>query len=517
MLAVTAALKLWYLFTTPLTGSLHPDPVLGVLSHREALLVAAFFEVTLVYAIIRSRDLWRTGAYLLYFASCMTLYQIGLLVMGVPGCGCLGAANDMLESELATGISRGLLATFWLAGIFLVSRRPAVAERRSSSTTLKGFSQPHMLLLLVVEFFFASSSHGGVAIQATGRFTYTHERQGKPITETTEFEVLFDNDALKLTETARAVASQRYGMPELSTNILYVAKDVLLIVIRCGATDRQPTAGFDRPAYAWELGNCGGTLETCVFLTVRCEELFAKSTDRRRIAPPWTTIGQAVGLLFEARYDWIQPGQADQELVGKMVVSEALKRGWFQSEFRAPVLTMYPDLMIEEKNSIKAYRPGFVGGTMRFTQFTNVAGISFPTRSEFTAFSPRMTNNGAGESGASREATYSVAFERIELTSKPMKVLPIEAEVVTVTDRRLFDHVLGVGFGRYQTNSLHTFEISALARQDFESRREEARRKLRLEWLRRVLFAALFTTIVLGPVVIGVLRRRRSGVLHRTV
>jgi len=509
ILVITAGLKLWYLMTTPLGNLVHPDPVLTVFTHREALLLAVFLELFVAYQLSRSQEAWQAGAWLLYFSIAMTFYQVGLLLTCTNKCGCLGAASSLTGERSALWISRTLLLVFWLLSFFLLFRRHRNPNpmHKSQRNVRVGALGP-LFLVSLFGIFSGLSARGGQTIHAIGHYCYTNYTG---FTEAHDCEVRFDKKTLLLKEVPPLPSSvaQRYAIPAPCTNILYVTKEVLMRMNRC--RNGIIVVGFDRPAYAWELGNCGATLQSCVFLALRCEELFPGLSGRRRLAPPWTATGHALSLILEAKYAWKNKSRPDQELTCTVVVSGKLKRTWRKSNLRSPVLTRHLDLMRKEEASIAPYRDGFTNGIIRFTRFTNVAGLNFPTHCEFTMFSPVPYKRAirAGKSGKVWSKN-TLLFDHIRTSSAPIQILPIEAKQIDVTEYRLFDFDLGIPEALYRTNRLASFEISPLARRNFELQREKVRKALQTQRIKKFLLTGFITVLLLGPAIIGFLQYKRN-------
>jgi len=449
ILVVTAGLKLWYLMTTPLGHLVHPDPVLAVFTHREALLSAVFLELIVAYHL------------------------------------------------------------FWLLSFFLLFRRHRNSNpMHKSQHAFRIVAIGPLFLVSLFGIFSGFSVQGGQTIHAIGHYYRTNYTG---FTEVQDCEVRFDKEALLIKEVPPLPSSmvQRYAIPAPCTNFLYVTKEVLMIMIRC--RNGIVGIGFDRPAYAWELGNCGDTLQSCVFLALRSEELFPGLSGRRRLAPPWTATGHALSLILEAKYAWKNKSRPDQELTCTVVVSGKLKRTWRKSNLRGIVVTSRPDFLREEEASIAPYRDGFTNGIIRFTRFTNVAGLYFPTHCEFTEFSP-VPYRGTTRAGKSGKAWSKkiLLFDHIRTSLAPIQILPIEAKVIDVTDRRLFDFDLGISMASYRTNKVTSFEISPLARRNFELRREKARKALQTQRIKKLLLTGFITVLLLGPIIIGILQYKRN-------
>lgn len=118
----TAALKAALFLQLPLDAS-RPDAVIGFLTKREVLVLAALFEVEIARSLFASGSGRKSGLYLLWFCTAASVYQVGLMATGQDGCSCLGVlSREAVSPELSRWLPKLLLLVLWIsAGRLLVS------------------------------------------------------------------------------------------------------------------------------------------------------------------------------------------------------------------------------------------------------------------------------------------------------------------------------------------------------------------------------------------------------------
>jgi hypothetical protein len=111
LLAITAALK-----AVAATGEARilgqPDPLLGLISMRQSMLLAAALEIVVVVLVLRAPDIVRKAALLLWIGAVFLVYRIGLWWVGFEGsCRCLGNVGDVfgISAERVDWIAKGIL------------------------------------------------------------------------------------------------------------------------------------------------------------------------------------------------------------------------------------------------------------------------------------------------------------------------------------------------------------------------------------------------------------------------
>jgi len=88
------------------------DPLFGLLTMRQSMLLAAAVEMVVVVLILRAPDILRKAVLLLWIGSVFLVYRIGLWWVGVEGsCRCLGNVGDVfgISTETADWIAKGIL------------------------------------------------------------------------------------------------------------------------------------------------------------------------------------------------------------------------------------------------------------------------------------------------------------------------------------------------------------------------------------------------------------------------
>jgi hypothetical protein len=111
LLMLTAAAKI--LAASSEAGILgQADPLFGLLSMRQSMLLAAALEITVVVHVLRTPDILRKAVLLLWIGSVFLVYRIGLWWVGFEGsCRCLGNLGDVfgISAETADWIAKGIL------------------------------------------------------------------------------------------------------------------------------------------------------------------------------------------------------------------------------------------------------------------------------------------------------------------------------------------------------------------------------------------------------------------------
>ena len=111
LLAITALAKIF-----AATGEAQilgqPDPLLGLISMRQSMVLAAALEIVVVVLVWRAPNVLRRAGLLLWIGSVFLVYRIGLWWVGLEGsCRCLGNMGDAfgISAETADWIAKGIL------------------------------------------------------------------------------------------------------------------------------------------------------------------------------------------------------------------------------------------------------------------------------------------------------------------------------------------------------------------------------------------------------------------------
>jgi hypothetical protein len=89
-----------------------PDPLLGLISMRQSMLLAAALEIVVVIRVWRAPNALRKATLLLWLGAVFLVYRIGLWWVGFEGsCRCLGNMGDVfgISAENADWIAKGIL------------------------------------------------------------------------------------------------------------------------------------------------------------------------------------------------------------------------------------------------------------------------------------------------------------------------------------------------------------------------------------------------------------------------
>jgi hypothetical protein len=88
------------------------DPLFGLLTMRQSMLLAAALEIVVVVLVTRAPTALRKAVLLLWIGSVFLVYRIGLWWVGFEGsCRCLGNLGDVfgISAETADWIAKGIL------------------------------------------------------------------------------------------------------------------------------------------------------------------------------------------------------------------------------------------------------------------------------------------------------------------------------------------------------------------------------------------------------------------------
>lgn len=514
LLILTALLKLLYLFGTPITR-VRADAVVTFLTNREVLLLGSVVEISVAILLIQSRDLWKCGVAVLYFTACATVYQCALLVRGDVPCQCLGAASDWLGFGTTATISRLLLAAFWVYAFATLRSIPGSSRGRLPPPS-KGIT-----VLVLITTIFPWYRMYGATVSIEGTYSATVRREaGERIHQenlTFEFGALFDTTSMIIT-TVYANAGPRHDSG-YCTNTVFIDKATFCRFFRCEEADarygQQPEttyATLSFPDYPWKLGNCGDSVATWAFVTVRCLDVFPLTTSKgvRLFAPTSSMIGEGLACVTEAHYDFSNTPEGTV-LTCDIAVSASLRSNYLASPF-IPASFSNADSH-RELNSLARLKPGFLCERIRFSRFTNVANIQFPTLVEAEVFTPPVTKRIAGSSVAQTNRASTTETVLLRNIRYPLSVtvspFPLGSKSFSVTEERLFDRKAAIGGPTYTRTELSSLEVSPEARAAFDQQIREYHQRLRIQRIKRIFTGILVLTVFGGPFLIVRLFRRR--------
>jgi hypothetical protein len=327
--------------------------------------------------------------------------------------------------------------------------------------------------------------------------------QKESLSETKTFQATFDENACLISYSAPPLP--RYNLPTYS-NIVFVSREYNAVVSLFPG-ERAATASLRKPEYAWQLGNLRDGLASRAFMAIRCLELFPQGSgaQSRPLAVASAVGGEPFSLISEAEYDYAQTSEG-RLLTCEVRVSKSLRDRWRSS----PLLD--PGLVLDSKSeafrlaeiSIAPHPSGFLLERIRFSKFTNVAGVCFPTVAEFWKYAPpRMNRRGPAVQGVpfgeatlrltlvAHSASGSIGFPHLEGLTK-----------ITVAEERLTDRALHIGAVTYETNALASLEISPLARAEFARAVHPARSEKVPAHLPPIVRCAMVAALLAGLVLI---------------
>ena len=498
VLITTAVLKCINFLNVPLSPP-RPDSVLGFVTNREFLILAAIFELSIARKLLESHEVVRSAIIVLYFCLCATIYQIALFLQGDSPCACLGIASEWLGGpKVTTLVARAILAALWIGGLFFI----IAARGRSAGKNVVSDSTSHLILLLLLFLLLGTANCLAATVQVHGEYTDVVLRKTRTGARAEEvlkrdFVALFDHEALKITYSQGSSGPRSTVGPCM--NSIFVTKEKFVFTFQCRGSESANVV-FDRVEYPWELGICGVGVENCVFLTIRCLDFFGFKGGSRLIAPPWTTIGEPLGLINEAQYTFSEAADG-YAVAGRIKVSGSLREKWLASELLSPGFNQAVDRRREDAN-LSLYRPGFLTGEFRFSDFTNVSELKFPMLAEFWRYDPPTTGAGAQPREGHRilSETMTLLIQKIEQLNDKISILPVSDQRVFVQDKRLFSHRYHITEAKFQTNSVTAFEISPLATTQFESGMKKARERERVQRLQHIFSVLLIVALALGGI-----------------
>lgn len=109
----------------------HPDPIFGVVSNRQMVLLAAALEALAVGLILAHADTVRRAAFVAWISTVILACRAGLFWIGYEGsCRCLGNVTDMLGvSPADADMASKLILGYLLLGSYTVLAWAWIARR----------------------------------------------------------------------------------------------------------------------------------------------------------------------------------------------------------------------------------------------------------------------------------------------------------------------------------------------------------------------------------------------------
>jgi hypothetical protein len=111
----------------------HADPLLGLLTNRQTMLLAVVLELAIIGLVLRERAIVRKAAFIAWISTSFLAYRVGLWSIGYKGsCGCLGNVTDTLGVAPATAdLVTGAMLAYLLIGSYAILIWKAVAHVRA--------------------------------------------------------------------------------------------------------------------------------------------------------------------------------------------------------------------------------------------------------------------------------------------------------------------------------------------------------------------------------------------------
>ncbi|MBX3746053.1 MAG: hypothetical protein KF833_12175 [Verrucomicrobiae bacterium] len=337
------------------------------------------------------------------------------------------------------------------------------------------------------------------SLEIAGALTYTTDFSGETVHRSHELRASMDDQSLLIVTISPPPGGGRYGSFGSCQVTDLIEEGVHLTMMDCESGNHPRSVTFERTEYITELANCGGTVQGLIYLALRAERAFPEGSPGRRFAPPWTTTGYGDGLIMRADYRWTHPTPEHLELTGEITVDANLKRRWRDSELLFAA-SADPEVMRYSEATVARYTEGALVGYFKMADFAVVGRHRVPRHVEFVQVGPDTRNTGTNNGAPGPIATHRIEVREIREVEAIPSLLPIRADRIRVSDRRLHDRHLGIYSVGYDTNELSSVEIAPIARELFFTKQAEMRRAKRVETLRKAsLRTALVLALLLPP------------------
>jgi hypothetical protein len=353
-------------------------------------------------------------------------------------------------------------------------------------------------------------SLSAASVRVEGRYVDLHfGQQGlhdSPEETQVAFSAVFDHDEMRITLTYGVPdVLLRYGIaPNVTTNTMYLSRRAFVPSIMPNPLGSSVV--FSRPEYPWDLGNTGTGADICVFLLIRCKELFAIPGGVRRLAAPWTTIGEPLSLVTECDYRYHGEGPNDFQFSAAVYVSHQLMADWQQSPLLSVGFVPEQDSGHEARILRAAAQTGLMG-EITATNFVTREGLVFPTFLEVKRFALYPVAAGAGRDAQRILAGIQrVVVESVAPFEGPISPLPIVGDLF-VQEERLYDRRHKIALVSYRTNEVSSFGISRTAEALFYAQLADARKDVRIRLLKRLAVTLALCLLFFLPLTIYVMKR----------
>jgi len=499
ILLTTAILKLIALLRPP-AGRITADAVIHFLTKREVALLAGISELLLAYVLMAWTCVYSRVYLLWMFCLCAIVYHVGAAMLpAAAGCSCLGLAETWMGSSRSELLS--LLLLLVLVGLGALALRNGAGLAVDSTMAARGklFFLGFAIILVPIKEGQAAS------VAVTGVFSYVPE-EGQSVEK--PFTAQLDREALLLKhQTPNAGPYVPSGPCDIITRI---DLETITSHSKCQGLTRE-VVRLDDARFAYELGNCGATLSTAVFLTLKLQALFPDGELRgeRRLAPTQATIGLPFSLVTIGRWRY-EGDNADRQLRCDVIVDAKLLRSWPSSPLLLEELLIDKDRMRHERFMLERYKPGMVIERLRWGKLTNVADVTFATLFEAERLDLIPQRDPLSPT-RSRKSWIRVVINEVREAANPVPaILPIRGEEIYVTETRLRDRQRGISFVVYRTNAVESPAINAAAMADFERRKQAADKRARAQRIRKLFTVILAVIIFLSPFGLAKVRRKSA-------
>lgn len=512
VLLITALLKIIYFFNIAATP-VKSDPVLGMITNREFLLIASFFEIFISFLLLKENNDKYNGIIILYFCVFASIYQTGLYLNGNVACPCLGVATDWLGSGLTPIVSRMLLLLLWSVGLILCFRK----QIRSLNVTNTSLSRTVQLISAFGLFALSNNCFADLStIHIEGEYRFsTISTKGHLTNKQEPIQAMFDKDSLLVTSSSSSPGPKMEGGP--CYNRVYITKDIMATAIECPGLETTSVSLAGSEA-AFEMGTCQDIYSSTLFLMIRCCQFFPSTNgpNTRRLSETWTMRGAPLALVTESQYEY---SYINSNLVLKcdIYISPALKSNWMAS----PYLPAGFDLIKSKRREeifLSQYKPGFLCQRMQFTSFTNIGGYIFPTMYTSEVYDPKRTN--IINSSTNNTASFRYGNDQCQIISikslanQKVSLLPLTNKNVSVSEERLTNKKLRIGGVLYLTNNIQSYDIDEQAKNIFKTTEITYQEKIDRAVRQKYLINIMILLIMAGPLLYALINKYRMSVVN---
>lgn len=504
---VLAVLKILQFVNEPILQP-KPDPVVGILTTREMLILVIAVELALSLFLLNWQNIQEIGVAMLAFVVPASLYHIGLIIQGDQHCSCLGVISNIasLDKTFAKLIARGLVVLIWLTCFVLLIAHVHLKKLKF----LRQLLIPIILIkMAVLSSFEAEAAENSESIHFVGEYLEVTRYKGRTNQIQRRVEAWKDKNAVRLETNYEGIRTAFSNQGKALSTIYIDATNCLSLFDESAFSNRVVT--LFKSDHAWQLGICGPSAETLMFLAINGVLLFTNSPGGvRPFCPPWIQIGTPHSLVFDARYRRHTNVTRLISIDGEIKVSDRIRDNkWLKS----PLL----DPGFERRNHLAEIKKDFrtldireASGFFKLSNFDMVSGFQIASN-VWLAKKKRGSINQIEEAGQAQfEHEFSLRIIAIQPSQKTLSLFPVKGDRLCVSDRRLTLPELLVGDGYFETNILTDAATTEAAQLAFEAAVASARSARRSEQIQKTITVFLLTAAICGPLLLMVFVKNRK-------